>query len=408
MNNSSLVFIESNTSGTGRFFARTALAQGHCPLLIAETPERYPFIHDDGIEHRCANTRSFEDLCHIIEQIAADSPIAGIFSSSEYFLQTAAELASRYGLPGNSPSSLKNCRNKWTQRKCFLSRGIPVPQFRCVGSLDEVRTIAGIFSLPVVVKPTMGSGSVGVRLCSSMDEVMEHTARLLTTKVNERELPNPAEVLIEEYLDGPEFSVEIFNGAVIGITRKHVSMPPFFVELGHNFPASLLADLSESVSSCARHGVEALGVTWGPVHVELRVTKNGPFIVEVNPRLAGGFIPELVRLAFGIDLISATLALVVGSRPDLQQRCSQYVAIRFLTCLREGLMTSVAGIEEGSAMPGIVDIQIYRRTGDRILTENDFRDRLGHVIACGDSEVDAARRAERARDAIEIRVKADS
>src|SRR5262249_54068333 len=153
------------------------------------------------------------------------------------------------------------------------------------------------------------------RLCRSAAEVKAHAARLLAHATNERGQATPAEVLIEEFVRGPEYSVEVFNGQAVGVTRKHLSPAPYFVEIGHDFPAALPAAARASLAEIATAAVHAIGLTWGPAHVELRLAAAGPVVIEINPRLAGGFIPELVRLSTGLDLIEATVALAAGVTP---------------------------------------------------------------------------------------------
>jgi S-sulfo-L-cysteine synthase (3-phospho-L-serine-dependent) len=404
MKHSRIVFIESNTTGTGRFFVKAAGEYGYTAVMLVERPERYPFLEQDSVPYRRCNTTVSAELGDALQCLSRESSLAGIFSSSEYFIETAAVFAAKYGLPGANPEAVRACRNKWLQRQCLQRAGLHSPKFECITSAGQARVALEHISLPVVVKPTMGSGSVGVRLCYTAQEVVDHVSVLLQRTVNERGMPLPGEVLIEEYLIGPEYSVETFGEAVLGITRKHVSREPFFVELGHDFPADLPAQIRESIAEVARQGLQALGLNWGPGHVEIRLTAKGPAIVEINPRLAGGFIPEIVRLAIGIDMVRETVRLVAGERTGPHPVRDGHASIRFLTPSRNGIITAIHGVQEASGIAGVADIQIYRNVGDRVGIENDFRDRIGHVISCGDREMSAARASELACAKIEIQV----
>jgi biotin carboxylase len=235
-----------------------------------------------------------------------------------------------------------------------------------------------------VVKPVTGTGSVDVRLCGTRAEIEEAVKTLLSRTSNERGMPITPKCLIEEYVSGPEYSVETFNDSVIGITRKHLSPEPYFVETGHDFPAILPLAISRSIIAAASSAVAALGLGFGPAHTELRYCPDrGAVIIEVNPRLAGGFIPSMVKLATGVDVIRATVALVSGREIDVLPKHAGHASIRFIVAGSAGILKGFEGMEEARAMPGIAEVQAYCSSGGAIRVQHDFRDRIGHVIATG-------------------------
>ncbi|HEU4454608.1 MAG TPA: ATP-grasp domain-containing protein, partial [Longimicrobium sp.] len=292
-------------------------------------------------------------------------------------------------------------RDKSRQREVLAAGGVPVPAFRAVSSAAEAVAAARAIGFPVVVKPVDGSGSAGVRACAGEGEVEAHAAPLFAAGGAGTRL------LVESFVAGPEFSVEVFSGRVVGITRKHLGSPPFFVEAGHDYPAALPAGVAAALADSATRGTALLGLGWGPLHWELRVAEDGRAIpMEVNPRLAGGFIPELVRHAQGIDLIRETLRLVVGRSPGLVPAHDRHASIRFLFAPAAGRLEAVEGRSAALGRPGVVDVALYRKMGDELAIHGDFRDRIGHVIACARADDTAARAAERARDSIRVLVAA--
>jgi argininosuccinate lyase len=126
-------------------------------------------------------------------------------------------------------------------------------------------------------------------------------------------------------------------------------------------------------------------------------------MIEVNPRLAGGFIPELARLSTGVDLIDAVIRKAAGLPLDLAPRRHAHASIRFLIPPGPGVLTSVAGLEEARNMRGVEEIALYRPIGERLALQGDFRDRIGHVIASSD---DAGALADAAFARIRITVEA--
>jgi len=187
----------------------------------------------------------------------------------------------------------------------------------------------------------------------------------------------------------------------VGITRKYLGAPPFFVEIGHDFPAPLPEAAAGELAGFAVRALDALGLGWGAAHVEVKRTAAGPRVIEVNPRLAGGFIPELVRLARGVDLVAASVAAAVGDEVDLTPEPRGTASIRFLLAVEEGTLLAVEGMAGAAALPGVADVALYLRPGAEVTVRGDFRDRAGHVIALGESAA-AAAAAETARDALRL------
>jgi len=397
-----LLFIESNTTGTGRLFAQAARQCGFRPVLLVEKPDRYPYLVTDGLDFIIANTRDLRELLDAVLEFRKLNHIAGIYSSSEYFVEPASLLAKQLQLAGPEPEAVHRCRDKAHQRACFEKSHIPGPRYCVAHTTDEVTDAVEHLKLPVVIKPCFGSGSRGVRLCRTDTEVHRHSSDLLREYYNERGMPVQTKLIVEEYIDGPEYSVEILHGNVIGITKKYTSAEPYFVETGHDFPAPV-ADLERTrLITAAVGAVSALGLTWGPAHVEVRLGAAAGVIVEVNPRLAGGYIPELIRLAHGIDLIKQTIIAVTGGSPELAVSARKYASIRFIVVGCEGTIREIAGLDRATRYPGAVQAGIYKNIGERVHIHHDFRDRIGHVIACGNRPEDSRYTAAKACSEIDV------
>lgn len=399
-----LLFIESNTSGTGRLFAQVAREQGLRPLLFTDNRTCYQYALDDEIDVREIDTQDEKSLLAECRRLANVDGLAGITSSSEYFVVTAASLAQQLNLPGPCPTALRRCRDKGEQRIRLLDSDVGVPAFQVASTVNSAVQSAQEIGFPVVVKPVSGSGSVGVKLCANSDEVESHAAALLSQRHNERGMPVPQRILVEELANGPEYSVETFGRTIIGITQKHLGSAPFFVEVGHDFPAPLPPELEESISQTSIVALEALDLGWGPAHLELRVTDRGIKIIEVNPRLAGGFIPWLVHLSRGVDLIEQTIRLVSGKTPLLETTLSRHTSIRFLIPEDEGVFTGADGVAEASNVPGVVEVNVSAQSGSRVQRRGDFRDRIGYVIGCGEFAQSACHAVDTALAEIRLQI----
>lgn len=386
MNRKVFLFIESNTSGTGSQFVQVAYDMGYCPVVLSATPERYVGIFSPEVKVHRVETDDSKSILKWIGQ-NTDSDIVGVYSSSDYFVGIAAYVAEALKLPAANSKAIENCRQKFIQRLCLSASGLNMPVSSHVTSIGQIAEAYDKAGPKVVVKPQSGSGSYGVRFCDTFESTLEWSCKLLNSGKNERGR-RFCGILVEEFLDGPEYSVEVFDGEPLIVTGKHLSKMPFFVEVGHDMPAPIGPRDEDTLNEVARAAVAALTLDWGPVHVEMRLTKKGAVIIEVNPRLAGGFLPKLVQLCTGIDLIKATICKASGKPFRLSKSVSRHAGIRFFKLYRNGRFVGVDNWDELEDIPLIVDTQLYAKIGDERDVNNDFRDRIGHVIACGPSKED--------------------
>ncbi|MFC0810484.1 acetyl-CoA carboxylase biotin carboxylase subunit family protein, partial [Ensifer sp. P24N7] len=114
--------------------------------------------------------------------------------------------------------------------------------------------------------------------------------------------------------------------------------PPQFVVRETTFPAPLTDDEHKRIADVSLSCLRALGLGWGPANIELRWTQRGPVVIEVNPRLPGWATPRLIELAYGVDLVTEHIKLVIGEEWDLRRTHSQTAAARFLVPDRDGTL----------------------------------------------------------------------
>lgn len=385
-----LLFVESNTTGTGMLMLEAAQRLGFEPVLLAADHGRYR--PPAGTHTMQVDTASLVDLRRCAAN--AGARVAGVLSSSEYFIHMAARLAESLGLPSFGAEAIQTCRDKHAQRALLFASDVPCPRFTHVATFEQLLDAAATNQAPVVLKPCFGSGSVGVKLCRSRDEIVAHGRALLGEARNERGMTQSPELLVEEYVEGDEYSIEVLAGRVLGVTRKHLGALPHFVERGHDFPAPLTEQEASALERAALRSVTALGLLDGPAHVEVRLRDSRPLVIEVNPRLAGGFIPELVRLATGVNVLEEVIRLAAGGPVSAWAPPRRSAAIRFACAPCRGVLQHVSGESAAGGVPGVVDVKLYRSAGERLEQHGDFRDRFGHVIAVADDAEGAGRAAD--------------
>lgn len=401
-----LLLVESNTTGTGMLALTTALRLGLEPVLFAADSGRYRGLDATGCRVVVCDTDDESALRKAAEQESAGRIVAGVTTTSEYYLVSAARLADALGLPGNRPQALAVCRDKAATRQMLGVHAVAQPRFAVARDIAAVADAVAVVGLPCVLKPIDESGSRDVLWCGDLRTAADHAERLLAVTHNVRGQAAGGAVLVEEFLDGPEYSAEIFctegQTVCIGITQRTVSPLPYFVETGHVFPAALPEQIATAFADIAGRALKATGFSFGPAHVELKLTTRGPAIIEINARLAGGMIPELIRPATGIDLLEQQIRAATGMSLRLVPDRARHAGIRFLIAASAGRLSAVTGVREAERVIGVDHVTVTGAVGRGVRPVRDAYDRLGHVIATGNSPEQVAEALDRAMAEIEV------
>ncbi|MDK1378249.1 MULTISPECIES: acetyl-CoA carboxylase biotin carboxylase subunit family protein [unclassified Sinorhizobium] len=373
-----LILVEGNRTGTSELYVRAAQRLGLHPITLSADPAQYGYLAAEGIEAIRVDTNNLDELIGECSRLSATYDIAGITCAREKFYATVGKLCRYFDLPGPNPASIEQCCDKFAQRQLLANARVPVPAYRVAENAADVERFAAEIGLPVILKPTAGSGSIGVRLCRNVNELAEHTKYLLEGRDIWRTSPR---VLVEEFAQGPYYSVDIMGNEIVGVAAADFGPPPHFIFHEFTLPARLTENEHAHIADVSRNCLRALGLGWGPTNIELRWTKIGPVVIEVNPRLAGTPDPQLVQAAYGIDLITEHIKLVIGQECNLRRRHSQTAAARFLVPDRDGTLDWIEGGLQAEAVPGVTEVKLYVEPKTPIVAKGDDRDWIGHVIA---------------------------
>ena len=296
--------------------------------------------------------------------------------------------------------------DKVAMRKRMKNFGVPIPEFHEIKNLDEFLLISAKMPTRFILKPADNAASRGVILIDkNKNPNLEELYRYCT------EYSRSGEVLVEEFMTGPEVSVESYsiNGEphIITITDKMVTELPFFVELGHTEPSRLSKEQQDDIRNVAINAIKAIGMQNGPTHTEIKVTPSGAKLVEIAARLGGDFITsKLVPLSTGVDMIECSFSSLLNEEVNYCSSLSQGSAIRFIQG-EKGIIKSINGVEKARSMPGVQEVEIYMAIGSKIKKPENSSDRIGHVIAVGQDADEAAQNAENALKMIEVHVNED-
>lgn len=306
-------------------------------------------------------------------EIAIKHNVSGVITSSDFPVNTVAYICEEMGLSGLSIESAKYCTNKYLQRQLLSSNNVNVPFFinLSIEPIDYDLLFAS--GKEYVIKPFSSSGSRGVHRVRNRKEL--DIAYQDCIKYS-----NNNEIILEEYIDGQEYSVEtlIQNNIchIIAITEK-VLVPSVdsFVEECHIIPADIENTVKERVEVFTEKAVRSLSLNNCAVHLELKINSEGNiYIIEVGGRLGGDFITShLVPLSTGIDMLENALKISLAQPIDIERKIKMVSAVKFLTS--ENFLTTQKFISENQVSFIEKEIKTYKD----IPTLNSL-DRLGYYI----------------------------
>ena len=311
-------------------------------------------------------------------------------------MRALAHACGRLGMVGLDYDSAVRATDKGEMIRAFERAGVAHPWYQVIPAGEKP---APGYAFPLVVKPTDNSGSRGVMLVRGEAELAE---ALRYASENGRR----GDVIMEEYLEGPEVSVEVMvvDGTphVLAITDKLTTGAPHFVEMGHSQPSRLPMAAQEAISDLACRAALAVGIVNGPAHAEIILTAKGPKMVEIGARMGGDCITtHLTPLSTGIDMVGGVIRIALGETPDLTRTLDKGAAIRYFD-VPAGVIRAIEGVEEARRIPGVQEITFVKQPGDPVDAIGSSGDRAGFVIAQADTVQEAVAVCEKAMAVVRI------
>lgn len=309
------------------------------------------------------------------------------------------------GLKGLDYQSAIRSTDKGEMIRAFEDAGVPHPSYIVVSSGEEINSnvskIEKCLNYPLITKPTDNSGSRGIMR-------VDNRSQLISALEYSWRNSRGNKVIVEEFMQGPEVSVEIVvvegKPHILQITDKLTSGAPHFVEIGHSEPSRLKEHEKRKIEKIAARAALAVGIQDGAAHAEIIVTENGPKMVEIGARMGGGCITtHLVPFSTGIDMTKAVIQVALGEKPNLKQQFNKGSAIRFI-CPSDGVVKSISGIENARNIEGIKEIEIQCKCGQKLTELENGTSRIGYVIAQDESVEKAIEICEKALKCINIEI----
>jgi biotin carboxylase len=320
-------------------------------------------------------------------------PVDAVVAADTPMLVLAATVAAAMGLPHNPVDAVRAATDKAAQRQCWAAAGVPQPSFRLVAAGDCVRPAAEAIGFPCVVKAVSLSGSQGVLRADDPAAAVE-AARRIRQILDEAERPASEPLLIEEYLPGPELSIDgVLSAGDLTVTAvfDKPGMPdgPTFEETLLVSPSRLAAGTLAAAVRTAADAARSLGLSVGPVHAELRAGNEhrdrGPAMLELAPRSIGGLCSRALRFVGGASLEEIVLASALGRPVPAATGPARPSGVFMLPVPRPGILRAVEGKDGALAVPGVTGLTITIPPGQRVRPLPDGDRYLGFVFAEADT-----------------------
>jgi biotin carboxylase len=372
-------------------------------VTLIDTPHTYDSTLVTEAHRIVLSNYADPALLPMLQALHGREPVSAVLAMTELALLPAAQIGSALGLRGVAPAAVERTRDKLAMRNWLHRRDFSTVACAQVCSAEDIRAFANANGYPVIVKPRDGRGSQRIMCFRSADEIGAPAL-------------DDHEYIVEPFLEGPEFSVEAFSFGsrhmIAAITGKFVNECDAanpFVEIGHVVPAPIAAGEREQIEAYVQRFLAAMELTDCCTHTEVRLTRNGPEVIETHTRVGGDSIPTLVRQANGCDLLDLAVQWPLGlveaadTLADWHAMSGSYrstdgegtaaattpmpsgaAAIRYFT-LPPGKVRAVTGVHRWRGLPGILVLHLPLKEGDTIGTMRDSFSRHGHVIATAPS-----------------------
>jgi biotin carboxylase len=328
---------------------------------------------------------SAEAAARALRPHAPDGLITFYDSGMEHVAAIAAEL----GLPFNGLQTARRLEDKYHQRQALRSAGLPTPpvvSLPAAADPQRLRTLTADVSYPAILKPRRASGSYHTFPVHDAGELTGLLGRLAH---------EPAEEMILEGLipDGPALdgfaadyvSVETLacdgNFTHLAITGRLPLVEPLR-ETGFFIPSTLRGKSQQAALSVATEALRALGLEWGCAHTELKLTADGPRVIEINGRVGGG-VQEMLRLTTGVDVIRQSMRVALALEPEVAPMpATSGVAYRFFyqPPASARRLLSLEGIQTVAGLPGVESVLMHHNPGAELDSAHGTRTYLFAVV----------------------------
>ena len=383
---------------------KTAQEEGYSAVVFDGNPD--PVGKENADEFFNIDIKDYETIYSRCIGLGSLYDLKGILTVGTDFSYIAAKISEMIKLPGISYSTALKATVKSEMRKTFREHNVNSPAYFTADSTFDPEKSEYNISFPLVVKPVDsmgGRGSVKIESESELENAVKNAV------VYSRS----GKAIVEEYLDGPEFSldaiIEDSRITICGIADRHIFFPPFFVEMGHTMPSIYPESVQEKVKGVFKKGIKAIGIDNGAAKGDIKYNGKDAAAGEIAARLSGGYMSGWTfPYSSGVSVIKAALNIATGKPSGLGE-------IRYSKTAAERAFISISGIVDDIIIPEylekdkypeeIKDVFINIKKGDRVVFPRNNVQKCGNIIAVHSVREKAVEAAEKGCRDIIVRLK---
>ncbi|KAB2329987.1 ATP-grasp domain-containing protein [Cytobacillus depressus] len=385
-----IIFIGSNQFGTSKEALSVAREMGYCVVLFTDKRQHLQHHKFPNVDQIVYFHDLFDEI-QVLEELEAlktsGKQLCACVSFIDPFVSYTARLAKKLGLLQLSADALAIMENKIKVRDQL--KHLPTSPFYTVyESHTSIKdfTKKHELSVPLIIKSPVSNGSKDVFLAETTDE-LKQTLQSLHDQTPD--LP----ILIEEYLKGPQYLVEVLvqnrKIEIVGVIEQETTYEDIFIIVGYQFPAQLKDDEYTSLIISVHDIIQKLGLKDGSCHLEMRNVHGAWKLVEINPRMSGGAMNRIIEEGTGINLIKEILKQNVGEEVSLTKTREVHVYAKYLTFETSGELLYVAGEDLAWEHDGVKYVYVKPLLGKIVTAPYSMGQRYACVIAAGNSPENA-------------------
>lgn len=384
-----IVFIGSSTTGSSMEALAAAGRLGYAAILLTDRKallrkrlEVDQIIYLETMDEEAVRKKIFQ-------LIQTGPEICGIISFVDPYVSMAARLCNEFCGSVISFDALRLMEDKVATRLALKNNRASC-DFEII-PLGESKLATNNY--PVIMKKPVSNGSKDVYLIQDEEQFEIAVKRLKKSWVGKQ-------ILIEEFIDGPQYIIEVVVVAaipiIVAVIQQEISQDYTFIVTAYDVVTEMdetnYRDLWKAVTGILRE----IELHHGACHFEMRLSKSGWKLIELNPRISGGAMNRMIEEAFGINLVMETIKIYLGQEPDLIRKKKQSIHTSYITLNSTGVLLDIDGVEQAALYPGVVDVQVKPSIGAMIMPPLSMGQRNGYVMAIGKAMEEAKERAENA------------